>query len=75
MSSILNHIEENHQEIQRLVGLGYSELQQLIQNAERLQDQKQAVIESKKIRIITGGGGRKPKMSVDSFRRCLMMKR
>jgi hypothetical protein len=64
MSSILNHIEENPQETQRLIGLGYSELQQLIQNAERLHNEKRAVIESKKIRIITGGGGRKPKMLV-----------
>ncbi|MGH7998457.1 MAG: transposase [Brasilonema sp.] len=64
MSSILNHIEENPQETQRLIGLGYPELQQLIQNAERLHDEKQAVRESKKIRIITSGGGRKPKLSV-----------
>lgn len=64
MTSILNHIEENPKETQRLIGLGYPELQQLIQNAEQLHDEKQAILESKKIRIITGGGGRKPKMSV-----------
>ena len=64
MSSILNYIEENPQETQRLIGLGYPELQQLIQNAERLHDEKQTVRESKKVRIIAGGGGRKPKMSV-----------
>ncbi len=64
MSSILNYIEENPQETQRLIGLGYPELQQLIQNAERLHTEKQAALESKKVRIIAGGGGRKPKMSV-----------
>ena len=64
MSDILNHIEENPKETQRLIGLGYEQLQQLIQNAERLHDEKQADLESKKIRIISGGGGRKPKLSI-----------
>jgi hypothetical protein len=64
MNSILNHIEENPQSTQRLIGLGYPKLQQLIQNAERLHKQKQAVRESKKIRIIALGGGRRPKLSV-----------
>ena len=36
----------------------------MIQNLEKLHDEKQAVIESKKTRIINGGGGRKPKLSV-----------
>ncbi|MGJ5672440.1 MAG: transposase [Nostochopsis sp.] len=64
MSSILNHIEENPKETQRLIGLEYEHLQQLIQNAERLHHEKQATLESKKIRIIAGGGGRKPKLSI-----------
>jgi hypothetical protein len=63
MSYILSHIEENPQVTKRLIGLGYPELQQLIQNAERLYDEKQVLLESKKIRIITGGGGSKPKLS------------
>jgi uncharacterized protein (UPF0335 family) len=64
MSNILNHIEENKKETQRLIGLEYEQLQQLIQNAERLHHEKQATLESKKIRIIAGGGGRKPKLSL-----------
>ncbi len=64
MSSILSHIEENPQDTQRLIGLGYPELQQLIQNAEQLHNEKQALIESQKTRIIAGGGGRKTIMSV-----------
>jgi len=64
MSNILEHIEKNPQETQRLVGLGYEQLQQLIQNAEKLHKDKQASVESNKIRIIAGGGGRKPKLSV-----------
>ncbi|WP_251960770.1 transposase [Nostoc commune] len=64
MSNILNHIEENPKETQRLIGLEYEQLQQLIENAERLNHEKQAILESKKVRIIAGGGGRKPKLSV-----------
>ncbi|MDZ7963320.1 MAG: transposase family protein [Aulosira sp. DedQUE10] len=64
MSDILNHIEENLKETQRLIGLEYEQLQQLIQNAEQLNHEKQALQESKKVRIIAGGGGRKPKLSM-----------
>ena len=64
MSSILNHIEENPKETQRLIGLGYSELQKLIKNLEKLHDEKQAAIESNKTRIINAGGGRKQKLSI-----------
>ncbi|MCC5632131.1 transposase [Nostoc sphaeroides CHAB 2801] len=64
MSDMLKHIEENPKETRRLIGLEYEQLQQLIGNAERLNYEKQAFRESKKIRIIAGGGGRKPKLSV-----------
>lgn len=47
-----------------VIGLGYTELQQLIQNAERLHSEKQAFREAKKIRVIANGGGRRPKLSV-----------
>ncbi|WP_375490863.1 hypothetical protein [uncultured Nostoc sp.] len=42
MSDILNHIEENPKQTQRLIGLEYEQLQQLIENAERLHHEKQA---------------------------------
>lgn len=64
MNDILNHIEENHQETKRLIGMDYEQLKQLIHNAERLHHEKQALLESKKVRIIAGGGGRKPKLSI-----------
>jgi hypothetical protein len=64
MSSLLNYIEENSKETQRLIGLEYGQLQQLIQNAERLHNEKQVLLKSKKVRIITAGGGRKPKLSI-----------
>ena len=52
MIDILNYIEEHRKETQRLIGLEYSHLQQLLQNAERVHHKKQALLESKKIRII-----------------------
>ena len=64
MSSVLEHMEANPQETQRLMGLGYPELQQIIQNGEKLYYEKQALLETQKIRIISGGGGRKPKLSI-----------
>jgi hypothetical protein len=64
MSDIVNHIEENPKRTKRLIGLEYEQLQQLIQNAERLHHDKQELLESKKVRIIAGGGGRKPKLSL-----------
>lgn len=36
MSDILNHIEENPKETQRLSGLEYEQLPQLLPSAERL---------------------------------------
>ncbi len=63
MSDILNYIESKPQETQRLIGLGYPELQILIGLAEQLHYEKQSVVESKNTRIIAGGGGRKPKLS------------
>lgn len=64
MSSILSYIENNPKETLRLIGLDYNQLQKLIQTAERLHYEKQALRESNKIRIIAGGGGRKPKLSL-----------
>ena len=64
MSSVLKHIEANPQETQRLIGLKYPKLQILLQNAEQLHHEKEALLESRKIRIISGGGGRKPKLSI-----------
>jgi hypothetical protein len=43
MSSVLEYIEANPQEAQRLIGLAYPELQILLQNAEQLHHEKQAL--------------------------------
>jgi hypothetical protein len=63
MSNISEYIQNNPHESQRLLGLKYEQLQQLLEKAIELHNQKQQLVESKKIRIILGGGGRKPKLS------------
>lgn len=63
MSNILDYIQNNPQETQRLIGLKYEQLEELLKQAIKRHNQKQELAESKKVRIILGGGGRKPKLS------------
>ncbi|MEC4812546.1 MAG: transposase family protein [Scytonema sp. PMC 1069.18] len=65
MSDILSFIKTNPQEAQRLVGVKYEQLEQLIKQAIALDAQKQSEIEAEKIRIIKKGGGRKVKLSME----------
>lgn len=63
MSNVLDYIQNNPQETQRLIGLKYEQLEELLRQAIKRHNQKQELAESKKVRIILGGGGRKPKLS------------
>src|SRR4028118_593107 len=63
MSEILNYIKNKPQETQRLVGVNYEHLEQLIKQAIALHTQKQQEVEAEKIRIINKGGVRKVKLS------------
>lgn len=63
MSKILSYIKNKPQETQRLVGVKYEQLEQLIKQALTAHTKKQQEIEAKKIRIINKGGGRKVKLS------------
>lgn len=65
MANITGYLENNLEEAQRLVGLKYDQLQQLIQNAIIKHHQKLAEAETQKIRIIKRGGGRKVKLSIE----------
>lgn len=65
MNSLLEHIQNKPQEAQRLVGLKYEQLEELLKKALELHNQKQELSESKKVRLIAGGGGRKAKLSVE----------
>jgi len=63
MSLLREFIEKHPWEAQRLVGLDYEQLMELISQAERLHNQKQVALEEKKTRIIKAGGGRQAKLS------------
>ena len=65
MSNILNYIKTNPEETQRLIGVKYDQLEQLMKQAIALHTQKQQDVEAKKIRIISKGGGRKVKLSTE----------
>ncbi len=65
MSDVLVYIKNNPQETQRLVGLKYEQLEQLINQALALHIRKQQEMEAKKVRIINKGGGRKVKLSTE----------
>lgn len=64
MAKIVEYIEKHPKEVQRLVGLKPEQLNQLIKNLVNRHNQKLAEIEKQKTRIISGGGGRKPKLSL-----------
>jgi hypothetical protein len=64
MTKILDYLESHPKETQRLIGLDYDQWQQLLKNIEALNAEKQAQIESEKIRVIKPGGGRKPKLNI-----------
>ncbi|MDJ0799780.1 MAG: DDE transposase family protein [Calothrix sp. MO_167.B12] len=63
MSTLLEHIQNNPQDSQRLIGIKYEQLQKLLKQAIELNKHKQDLSLSKKVRIIAPGGGRKPKLS------------
>jgi hypothetical protein len=64
MSQLRDYIQKHPSEAQRLVGLDYAQLMELIGQAERLHNQKKLADEQKKTRIIKAGGGRQPKLSL-----------
>lgn len=64
MSLLKEYIEKHPSEAQRLVGLDYEQLSELISQAENLHNQKRKAIEQKKTRIIKAGGGRQAKLRV-----------
>lgn len=65
MNSISGYIDKNPGEAQRLVGLNYGQLKQLIKQAINLHTQTQSEVELRKTRIRKKGGGRKTKLSLE----------
>ncbi len=65
MNSISGYIDKHPGEAQRLVGLNYDQLKQLIKQAIALNTKAESEAELKKTRIIKKGGGRKTKLSLE----------
>lgn len=65
MDSLSGYIEKHPQEAQRLIGLNYDQLKQLIKQVIALHTQAESQAELKKTRIIKKGGGRKRKLSLE----------
>lgn len=63
MSQLRDYIEKYPGESQRLVGVDYEQLIELINQAQRLNEKKKQEADQKKRRIIKAGGGRKTKLS------------
>ena len=54
MSNIFEYVQNNPHESQRLLGLNYEQLKQLLEKAIELNNKKKELAESKKVRIILG---------------------
>jgi hypothetical protein len=59
------YIKQHSQEVQRLLGISYEQLEQLIEQGKLLHQLKQENCEKKKIRIIKAGGGKPAKLSIE----------
>jgi hypothetical protein len=59
------YIKQHPQEVQRLLGISYEQLEQLIEQGKLLHQLKQENCEKKKIRIIKAGGGKPAKLSIE----------
>ncbi|MEY2832984.1 MAG: hypothetical protein RLZZ574_2243, partial [Cyanobacteriota bacterium] len=60
-----SYIKQHPQEVQRLLGISYEQLEQLIEQGKLLHELKQEKCEKKKIRIIKAGGGKPAKLSIE----------
>jgi hypothetical protein len=64
MSQLREYIEKHPSETQRLLGIDYGQLIELIINAENLYTRHKRHQENQKIRIIKAGSGRPPKLTI-----------
>jgi hypothetical protein len=64
MSQLREYIEKHPSETQRVLGIDYDQLMELIINAENLYDRQKQHQESQKTRIIKPGSGRPPKLTI-----------
>lgn len=65
MNSVSGYLEKHPQEAQRLFGVNYDQLKQLVNQAIALHTKSKSETELRKVRIIKKGGGRKTKLSLE----------
>ena len=59
MSYTWHYIQNNPQQVKRLLGINHEDLQQLIQSCRLRDEQKKSQKEREKVRLIRAGGGKK----------------
>ena len=59
------YIQKHPQEVKRLLGIDFEQLQQLLEQGKFLHQKKQEEKEKQKIRIIKAGGGKSSKLSLE----------
>ena len=62
MSNLLQNIQNNPQETQRLLGIKYEQLEGLLKQAIKIHNNKQELAQSKKVRLIASGVDRPAKL-------------
>ncbi|NES87008.1 MAG: transposase family protein, partial [Moorea sp. SIO2B7] len=65
MHPIVSYIKANQKSTNRLIGISYEQLIQLINKAEEYQQNKKEKIAEIEIRLIKAGGGRKSKLNTE----------
>jgi len=60
-----SYIQKNPKQVKRLLGISYEELSQLIEICRRQHEENKKIKESKKVRLIRAGGGKKPNLTLE----------
>ena len=63
MNQILEYIYNHPSETKRIIGISYEQLMKVIENAQRIEEEKKRLKELKEKRLIKPGGGRKRNLS------------
>lgn len=60
-----SYIQKNPKQVKRLLGISYEELNQLIEICRSQQEENQKLKESKKVRLIQAGGGKRAILTLE----------
>ncbi|WP_338076248.1 transposase family protein [Chlorogloeopsis fritschii] len=64
MKNPLHYIQKYQHRSKQILGINYKQFLQLVQQAELMHKEQQAIWERNKVRVNVAGGGRKPKLSI-----------